>query len=84
MFYAFVLVFIGLFAIGSFEGVDADGKIKNNISLMNRRWFYLFSDITYEYIIEIFFKVILWYLAMDIAVLSMVTIQDIVAMIRWE
>ena len=28
MFYAFVLVTIGLFAIGSFEGVEADGKIR--------------------------------------------------------
>ena len=46
MFYAFVLVTIGLFAIGSFEGVNADGKIKNNISLMNNRCFDLFLTLS--------------------------------------
>ena len=30
MFYAFVLVTIGIFAIGPFEGVDAEGKIENH------------------------------------------------------
>ena len=39
MFYPFVLVTIGLFAIGSFEGVEADGKIKNDLSLMTHRCF---------------------------------------------
>ena len=35
MFYAFVLVTIGLFAIGSFEPVAADGKSKNFFPLSN-------------------------------------------------
>ena len=34
MFYAFVLVTIGIFAIDPFEGVDADGKIKKHFSLI--------------------------------------------------
>ena len=52
MFYAFVFVTIGLFAIGSFEGVNADGNIKNNISLINHRYFY--PDIFYGNINEPF------------------------------
>ena len=39
MFYAFVLVTIGIFSIDPFEGVDADGKIKNYFHLMKHRRF---------------------------------------------
>ena len=47
MFYALVLVTIGLFAIGSFEPVDADGKSKKYFSSSKHRRFYLYSKLPF-------------------------------------
>ena len=65
MFYAFVLVTIGIFAIDPFAGVDADGKIKNYFSSINQTFRFKVDFIKIIHLICIFVLLFILLVAHD-------------------